>query len=191
MGVAMGLTAVALIYSPWGMRSGAHMNPAVTFTFLRLGKIAPWDAAWYALAHCAGALAGVLAMRAALGDVLAHPSVNFVVTVPGPWGTGVAFAAECAISFMMMATVLYASNHPRLESFTGLCAGVLVMLFITFESPLSGMSINPARSLGSALVAQTWTGFWVYIAAPIPPSRAPARRIGLVRSRMNRESAPF
>ena len=59
IGVAMGLTAIALIHSPWGKRSGAHMNPAVTLTFLRLGKVARWDAAFYILAQFAGGWLGV------------------------------------------------------------------------------------------------------------------------------------
>jgi aquaporin Z len=58
MGVLMGLTAVALIYSPWGRQSGAHLNPAVTLTFLRLGKVRPWDALFYVLAQAAGGTAG-------------------------------------------------------------------------------------------------------------------------------------
>ena len=59
-GICMGLTAIALIHSPWGKRSGAHMNPAVTLTFLRLGHIAPWDAAFYIAAQFIGGTLGVL-----------------------------------------------------------------------------------------------------------------------------------
>src|SRR5262245_6849007 len=59
MGLATGLTAVAIVYSPWGQRSGAHLNPAVTLTFYRLGKIAPWDALFYVSAQFVGAVAGV------------------------------------------------------------------------------------------------------------------------------------
>src|SRR5438105_7321666 len=60
IGLAMGLTAIGIIYSPWGQRSGAHMNPAVTLTFLSLGKIAPWDALFYVTFQFLGAIAGVL-----------------------------------------------------------------------------------------------------------------------------------
>src|ERR1051325_7367080 len=59
-GIAMGLTAIALIYSPWGKQSGAHFNPATTLTFFRLGKIEPWDAFFYVLAQFLGGTAGVL-----------------------------------------------------------------------------------------------------------------------------------
>src|SRR5215471_18138162 len=58
IGVAMGLTAIGLIYSPWGRRSGAHLNPAVTLTFWRLGKVAPADAVFYVAAQFAGGVAG-------------------------------------------------------------------------------------------------------------------------------------
>src|SRR5712691_264965 len=66
MGLAMGLTALALVLSPWGKRSGAHFNPAVTLTFYRLGKIATFDAAFYVLAQFAGGAAGVLVAAAIL-----------------------------------------------------------------------------------------------------------------------------
>ena len=84
MGLAMGLTAIGIIYSPWGKQSGAHLNPAITF--FRLGKIAPWDATFYVLAQFAGGVAGVLLAAAALGGRIAHPSVLYVVTVPGAYG---------------------------------------------------------------------------------------------------------
>jgi glycerol uptake facilitator-like aquaporin len=101
LGVAMGLTAVGIIYSPWGQQSGGHLNPAVTLTFLRAGKVKPWDAVFYIGAQFVGAI-----------------------------------------------------------------AGVLVATYITLEAPISGMSMNPARTFGSALVARTWTSLWIYFTAP-------------------------
>ncbi len=167
MGLAMGTTAVALIYSPWGQRSGAHLNPAVTLTFLRLGKVRGWDAAFYIAAQCLGAVGGVLAAAAVVRPLVADPAVNYVVTVPGAAGTGVAFAAELGIAFGLMTVVLTASNTPRLAPFTGLCAGALVATYITLEAPLSGMSMNPARTLASAVPAATWRAFWIYLTAPL------------------------
>ena len=167
MGLAMGLTAIGIIYSPWGQQSGAHINPAVTFTFFRLGKIEPSDALFYIMAQFAGGIAGVLLAAAALGMVIADPSVNYVVTVPGPGGPTVAFAAEVVISFGLMLTVLIASNNLKLGRFTGLFAGALVATYITVEAPLSGMSMNPARTFGSAMPSQVWTALWVYFTAPI------------------------
>lgn len=166
MALAMGLTAIALIYSPWGQRSGAHFNPAVTLTFFRLGKVAGWDAVFYAMAQIGGGLAGILVVAALTGGRVAHPAVSYVATVPGAWGVGVAFAAEVLISFGLMSVVLAVSNVGRLARFTGFCAGALVATWIILEAPLSGMSMNPARSLASALPANLWTAFWIYLAAP-------------------------
>jgi hypothetical protein len=83
-----------------------------------------------------------------------HPAVNYVVTVPGFAGAGIAFAAEACISFGLMLVVLIVSNHTKLNAWTGVFAGVLVASYITVEAPLSGMSMNPARSFASALPAQ-------------------------------------
>jgi aquaporin Z len=165
MGVAMGLTAVGIIYSPWGQQSGAHMNPAVTLTFWRLGKVRAWDAVFYVLGQFLGGLAGVLLSWVALGRLLTHPAVNYVVTVPGQGGVAVAFAAEVVIAFVMMAMILIVSNS-RLARFTGVFAGALVAAYITFEAPISGMSLNPARTFGSAVPALNWTALWVYFTAP-------------------------
>lgn len=166
MGLAMGATAVAIVYSPWGKRSGAHINPATTLTFLRLGKVARADALFYALAQCAGAIAGVLLVSALISSAVGHPAVNFAATVPGEGGVAVAFLAEVAITFVLMTVVLAVSNAPRWNRSTGLAAGTCVALFITFEAPLSGMSMNPARSLGSAVSAMTWDSLWIYFVAP-------------------------
>ena len=166
MGLAMGSTAVLIIYSPWGQRSGAHMNPAVTLTFFRLGKVAGPDCLGYVAAQFAGGIVGIGAAAVALRGIVSHPSVNYVTTLPGPRGEGVAFVAETAISFVLMVTVLFVSNHPRLGRLTGLCAGLLVWTYITVEAPLSGMSMNPARTLGSALLAGDFLGLWIYFTAP-------------------------
>src|SRR5262245_19903158 len=83
MGIAMGSTAVSLIYSKLGKRSGAHMNPATTFTFLRLGKINFGDAIFYVAAQFVGAILGVMIAAVAFGNWLSHPSVDYVVTKPG------------------------------------------------------------------------------------------------------------
>jgi aquaporin Z len=167
VGVAMGLTAIALIYSPWGKRSGAHMNPAVTLTFLRLRRIAPWDAAFYTVAQFIGGALGVLLGLALLGAAFAEPPVSYAVTLPGPAGIPVAFAAELAISAVLMFVVLTLSNDARVERLTGLAAGALVATFITFEAPLSGMSMNPARTFASALPGAQWQSFWLYVVAPL------------------------
>jgi aquaporin Z len=167
IGLAMGLTAVGLIYSPWGQQSGAHMNPAVTLTFFRLGKVPKWDAVFYITAQFIGGLLGVLLTRAVLGSCFADPAVNYVVTVPGAPGVVVAFTAELLISCGMMLMILFVTNAPKLARYTGMFAGLLVLLYITFEAPFSGMSINPARTVASALPSGVWTAVWIYFVAPI------------------------
>src|SRR5262249_26213500 len=95
-----------------------------------------------------------------------HPSVHYVTTEPGAGGVAIAFAAEFAISLILMAAVLAASNTQPLARFTGLVAGALVAAYILVEAPRSGMSMNPAPTLGSALPAQGWTALWIYFTAP-------------------------
>lgn len=166
MGLAMGATAILIICSPLGQQSGAHFNPAVTLAFYRLGKINGTDAAAYVAAQFAGGAAGVLVAWLLLGNLLADASVNFVATQPGPSGAGTAFVAEAAISFVMMTMVLITSNSRTLSRFTPYFAGLLVALFITFEAPLSGMSMNPARTFASAAIGGNWAAIWIYFTAP-------------------------
>jgi aquaporin Z len=166
IGVAMGLTLVLLVYSPLGRRSGAHLNPAVTLTFLRLGKIATTDAIGYIAAQFAGGTLGILAATAVFAGLPAHPAVGYVATVPGPAGDAAAFAAEALMSFGMMSLVLVVSNSARLSRFTGVFAGLLVASYIVCEAPISGMSMNPARTLGPNLLAHRAMPLWIYFTAP-------------------------
>lgn len=167
IGAAMGLTAVALIYSPWGQQSGAHYNPAVTLTFLRLGKVRPWDAFFYVSLQFIGALAGVLLLAAFLRDSFGRAPVSYAATLPGREGPAVAFLAEGLISFVMMGTILLVGNTKALAKYTGFFAGLLIFTFITVEAPLSGMSMNPARTLSSALPARAWGDLCIYFTAPV------------------------
>jgi len=166
MGLAMGSTSAVLVYSKLGKRSGAHLNPSTTLTFLRLGKIQPIDALFYIGAQFAGAVLGVYAGSIALGRWLAHPAVDYVVTLPGRYGHSWAFVAESAIAFFLMSVILRVSNTPKLNRYTGLFAALLVMIYISIEAPISGMSMNPARTFGSAFSAANWTAIWIYFTAP-------------------------
>lgn len=176
IGISVGLTAIAIIYSPWGKQSGAHLNPCVTFTFFRLGKVHRLDVFFYIVAQCVGGLLGVLIAARVLRDamssaqaksLLADSTINYIVTVPGSGGAGVAFFAELLISFGLMTMILVVTNHAKLSRFTGIFSGILVATYITLEAPLSGMSMNPARTLASAIAAQNWTAIWVYFTAPL------------------------
>ncbi|MCI0446759.1 aquaporin [bacterium] len=166
MGIAMGLTAIFIIYSPWGKRSGAHFNPALTLTFFRLGKIHPADAAFYVCAQFIGGLAGVLIAAFFIGKAISDPAVHYVATLPGMHGIAAAFAGEFIISFLMMTMVLNVTNSQKLAKYAGIFGGFLVATYIIIESPISGMSMNPARTLGSAIPAGEWSALWLYFAAP-------------------------
>ncbi len=166
MGMAMGLTAVGIIYSPWGKRSGAHFNPSVTLTFWRLGKVRGADTFFYVISQFIGAVTGVMLSAVILQNTLTHPSVNYVVTMPGSSGVAIAFIAEMIIAFIQMTMALNVSNRMNIARCTGLFAGALVATYIGVESPLSGMSMNPARSFGSAFNARVWDSLWIYFTAP-------------------------
>lgn len=167
MGVAMGGTAVALIYSPWGRRSGAHINPAVTLTFLRLGRVSGKDAVAYVTAQFVGALAGVAIAAVTLRKAFVAPPVGAVATVPGSGGPGIAWLAEATISFALMSVVLVLGRSGRWSRHTGVIVGVIVALYITIEAPLSGMSMNPARTFASAASAGRFEFLWIYFTAPL------------------------
>lgn len=179
-GLAMGATAILLIHSPWGKRSGAHMNPAVTLAFLRLGKVRAWDALFFVIAQTLGGTLGIVVTAALLGRSFTDTPVSYAVTVPGASGTVVAFIAEAVISFGLMVTVLRFSASPRLGRYTGLAAGCLVAVYISVESPLSGMSMNPARTFASAAPAMNFQGLWVYLIAP-PLGMLVAAQVHLLR----------
>jgi len=167
LGVGMGSYIAALAYSPWGKQSGAHINPAVTWAFFRLGKIKLPDAVFYTLAQFAGALIAAEVMGLVLGDLYKHPSLNYNLTLPGADGMMVAFVAEFLISFLLMLVVLIAMNSEKLEPFVGALIGLLIASYLAFEIPYSGMSLNPARTFGSAFLARDWTGLWIYFTAPV------------------------
>ncbi|PYL73829.1 MAG: hypothetical protein DMF26_13130, partial [Verrucomicrobia bacterium] len=136
-------------------------------TFWRLGKVKNWDAMFYIIAQFIGAIAGVFAVTLFVREALSHPTVNYAATLPGMRGVIVAFIAEFAIAFVLMSVVLRVSNTPHIARYTGLFAGALVATYITLESPLSGMSMNPARTFGSAFIGHLWTGLWIYFTAPV------------------------
>ena len=100
LGAGVGLTAVLIIYSRWGKRSGAHLNPAITLSFFLLGKVAGWDAFFYVVAQVVGGLLGVLATAWARGTRFSDPPIHYIVTAPGARGVAVAFVAEFSMAFV-------------------------------------------------------------------------------------------
>ena len=167
IGAAMGVTAILLIHSPWGKQSGAQMNPAVTLSFLYLGKIEKTDAFFYIIFQFIGGYLGVAIFQFWIHDIVADGSVNFVATIPPEKGVTTAFILEFALAFGLFLMVLITSNTKSLENFTAYFVGILLTLFIAIEAPYSGMSINPARTLGSAIPALRFDALWLYFLAPI------------------------
>ena len=157
MGTAMGVTAVLIIHSPMGKRSGAHFNPAITMTYLRLGKIHAWDAMFYVIFQFCGGISGVGVSALVLGSRITLPAVNYAITVPGEDGTAAAFSAELFMAALLMGVVLWTANVPALAHYTSYLVGILIAFYILLFAPVSGFSINPARTTGSAVFAGVWT----------------------------------
>ena len=165
-GLLFALSLVAVVYSPLGQRSGAHLNPAVTLAFWRLGKIPGRHVAPYVLAQVLGAVAGVALAFALTGDLLR--SVQFAATVPGPgWTWPVVLLAELACTFALVLLILVCVDKPSLAPFTGVLAGALLVLLVAVEAPVSGTGINPARSVAPALFVPLVRGQWLYVIGPL------------------------
>jgi aquaporin Z len=157
--------ATLVVYSVLGRVSGGHLNPAVTLAFLGLGKLHGRLALGYMAAQTAGAIVAAAAVSLILGRLAS--SVSDGATVPGPQGPLAALVAEALMTFALVEVIFQFMRRPALARYTPLAAGILVAFLVTVEAPLSGTSLNPARSLGPALVAGIFTDLWVYFAGPI------------------------
>jgi len=166
MGIAMGATALFIFYSPFTAPSGSQINPAVTLTFLRLDKMCKYDAMFFVLFQIIGGAVAVFIMQRLMGSILTDPPVSSAVTVPGKTGVWWALVIELIIAFITMSMVLITSNNDKLKKYTRIFAGCLVCTWVIVAGPISGFGMNPARSLASALPANTWTAFWIYMVIP-------------------------
>jgi aquaporin Z len=166
MGIAVAISTFLIIRSPFGRRTGAHFNPAITLTYFCLGRIHPWDALCYIAFQFAGGLAGVFVAHQILGKRLSAPPVSYVITTPGGHGNVIAFAAEFALSGLLMGVVLFATNRKSLTRFSPVIVAVVTVFYYADCWSISGYSVNPARSFSSAAFAEIWQGIWVYFAAP-------------------------
>src|ERR1700752_3589272 len=83
MGLAIGAMVIAIVMTPWGKQSGGHFNPAITFAFYRLGKVASWDALFYATGQFLGAIGGVTIATYVLRGAPGNDAIRYAVTVPG------------------------------------------------------------------------------------------------------------
>lgn len=166
--LAMALTALFIFYAPFTAASGAHINPAVTIVFWRLGRIQTTDAFFYILFQLMGGTLAVYLTAYFMGDLLTAPPVNYVVTVPGKNSGPVKAAVyESAIAFIMMTMILFTTAHATLKKYTRLFAALLIFCFVAIAGPVSGFGMNPARSFASALPAHNWTCFGIYLFCPL------------------------
>lgn len=159
--VTFGLVVMAMIYT-FGSISGAHLNPAVTLAFRWLGYIGSRDSVAYISSQVVGALLASGMLR-----WLFPENERLGATLP----TGSAmqsFVLEVMLTFFLMLTILRRSEADReTRSLAGIVIGGVVLLEAMFAGPVSGASMNPARSLSPAVVSGHWQHLWIYLAAPV------------------------
>jgi len=164
VGIALvfGLVIMVMVYAT-GHLSGAHINPAVTAAFTLTRHFPLRDAAAYVAAQCLGAVAGALVLLSAWTDKPAHLGA----TVPHV-ATGSAFMYEVVLTaFLMFVIVAVATDTRAVGAAAAIAIGGTVGLDALFGGPVTGASMNPARSLGPALAAGEWRHFWIYLVGPL------------------------
>ena len=166
MGAMMGLTAYFIFTSPFTSPSGAHINPAVTMVFFRLGKMEVWDVVFYIIFQLLGGLIAVYTMALLMRGTLTAPPVNYEVTVPGKHGIAMAAITEFIIAFVMITMVLFTSANNGLKKYTQIIAACLVCTNVIVAGPISGFGMNPSRTIASAVPAHIYTSFWIYMIVP-------------------------
>jgi MIP family channel proteins len=166
---------VAMIYAT-GHLSGAHLNPAVTLGFWSARRFPAREVAPYIAAQCIGAVAASLALRTAIGNV-----GDMGATLPAV-SVGAAFAVEWLLSFALMFVIMAVATDERVASgFAAIAVGLTVGFCALMGGPLTGASMNPARSFGPAIVGGAWRAHWIYWAAPITAAMAAARTYEFLR----------
>jgi len=175
--IAPGAVVMAMIYA-WGPLSGLHINPAVTFAFTGRGVfpmkwVLPYWAVQFAGAICAG-----LFLQWMFGDVAAGG--NYPISTPG--GEWKSLVMEALLTTILVSIILNtATGHRSIGHNAAIAVGSTVALLGLFASPISGASMNPARSLGPDIVSTDFTGWWIYIVGPLIGAAIAVIIIGLVR----------
>ena len=178
--LAFAFVITGMIYG-LGHISGAHLNPAVTVAFWSARRFPGTDVAPYIAAQCMGAVLASLALRAALGPV-GHLGATLPSVAP-PISIATAFAIEFALSFALMFVIMAVATDDRVPSgFAGIAVGLTVGFCALTMGPITGASMNPARSFGPALVGGEWRAHWVYWMAPITAMVVAARTYDWLRS---------
>ncbi len=167
VGIALtfGLVVMAMIYA-MGDVSGAHLNPAVTLGFCAAHRLSQREALPFIAAQCAGGMSASLVLRLLFS---AHATLGGT----RPLGSGLhasaqAFVFEFILTSILMFVVLSVSTGAKEKGITaGIAVGGVIALEALFAGPISGASMNPARSLAPAVATLHWAGLWIYLLAPV------------------------
>ena len=178
VGVALvfGLVIMVMVYAT-GHLSGAHINPAVTIAFTLTRHFPAREAVGYVAAQCVGAALAALL----LGALWTGTPANLGATVPTV-GSGTALVYEAILTaFLMFVIVAVATDTRAVGAAAAIAIGGTVGLDALFGGPVTGASMNPARSFGPALAAGEWNDFWLYVVGPIAGAAIGALAYQLVR----------
>jgi aquaporin NIP len=178
VGIALvfGLVIMVMIYAT-GHLSGAHINPAVTVAFTITRHFPPRDAAAYVAAQLIGATLAALCLLA----VWTSQPANLGATVPAV-GAGSALVYEAVMTaFLMFVIMAVATDTRAVGAAAAIAIGGTIGLDALFGGPVTGASMNPARSFGPALVSGEWSDFWIYLVGPVAGAALGALAYQLVR----------
>ncbi|MGA8723508.1 MAG: aquaporin [Acidimicrobiales bacterium] len=175
--IAPGAIVMAMIYA-LGPLSGLHINPAVTLAFAGRGV---FKTAWvlpYLVAQMAGAICAALFLQGMYGDVATGS--NYPIAKPG--GEWRSLVMEILLTTILVSVILHtATGYRSIGHNAALAVGATVALLGLFASPISGASMNPARTLGPDIVSTDFHGWWIYILGPLAGAAIAVMIIGLVR----------
>lgn len=175
--IAPGALVMAMIYA-FGPLSGLHINPAVTFAFTARGV---FKAAWvvpYVVVQIAGGVCAALFLQA----MYTHVSAGGTYPISKPGGDWRSLVMEIVLTAILVSVILNtATGYRSIGHNAALAVGATVALLGLFASPISGASMNPARTLGPDIVSLNFNGWWIYIVGPLIGSGIAVALIGMVR----------
>jgi aquaporin Z len=164
-GFLFGSVGGLLAVSPVGRVSGAHINPVVTLGFWMFGKLDPRTAAGYVVAQLTGAVAGAVPLL--LWGQMGR-SIAYGATIPGPgYRLTTVLLGEAVTTFALVGGLCLFLAIRELRPFTPAMIPFLYAVMVPLEAAISGTSTNPARSLGPAVIAGAWQGWWIYWVGPV------------------------